>query len=282
MGLAPVVASTREDIAAAFAAARPSGGSVALVPTMGSLHAGHADLFDDARKRADVVVASIFVNPLQFGPAEDFDQYPRDLDADLTVCAAHGVLVAFVPSVEQMYPGGEPVVTIDPGPLGDILEGASRPGHFRGVLTVVAKLLNLVRPDIVVLGDKDYQQLVLVRRLVHDLSLDVDIVGMPTRRGTDGLALSSRNRYLDSKQRAAAPFLNRALELGAAAAPAGRDAVVLTARQALASEPQLTLDYLELRTEDLAAQAHSGPARLLIAATIGSTRLIDNCAVRLP
>lgn len=278
----PLVAATRQEVRQALDPVRRAGRSVALVPTMGALHAGHAGLLDDARERADVLVASVFVNPLQFGPQEDFDRYPRDLEADLALCVAHGVDVAVVPSVEEMYPVGAPVVTVDAGPLGDILEGASRPGHFRGVLTVVAKLFNLVRPEVAVFGEKDFQQLVLIRQLVSDLSLEIDVVGGATRRDSDGLALSSRNRYLDSQQRTAATSLSRALRLGAAAGPAGPGAVLLTARREIDARPELTLDYLELRTEDLASVATAGAARLLVAASIGSTRLIDNVAVCLP
>lgn len=278
----PVTATTIDQLWQALAPARRAERSIALVPTMGALHAGHGDLFADARRRAALVVASVFVNPLQFGPHEDFNRYPRDFDADLGVCAAQGVDVVFAPSVEQMYPSGEPVITVDPGRLGEILEGASRPGHFRGVLTVVAKLLNLVRPDVAVFGEKDFQQLVLIRGLVTDLSLGVDVAGVPTRRDADGLALSSRNRYLDPQHRVAATGLSRALRLGAAAAPGGSRAVLLTARRAIEAEPQLDLDYLELVTDDLEPVSTAGAARLLVAAGVGGTRLIDNVAVRLP
>jgi pantoate--beta-alanine ligase len=255
---------------------------VALVPTMGALHAGHGDLLDAGRAAAEVVVASIFVNPLQFGAEEDFGRYPRDLDADLAVCSAHGVDVVFAPSVDDMYPAGAPLVTVDPGPLGDLLEGASRPGHFRGVLTVVAKLFHLATPDVAVFGEKDFQQLVLIRRLASDLSMKVDIVGVATRRDPDGLALSSRNRYLDPHQRRVATRISSALCDGAAAAPHGRGAVLKAARQRLDAEPELTLEYLALRTDDLASDADVGPARLLVAARVGTTRLIDNVRVHLP
>jgi pantoate--beta-alanine ligase len=249
---------------------------------MGALHAGHGDLFDAGRAAADVVAVSIFVNPLQFGPSEDFGRYPRDLDADVAVCAAHGVDVVFAPSVDQMYPAGAPAVSVDPGPLGDLLEGAGRPGHFRGVLTVVAKLFNLAAPDVAVFGEKDFQQLVLVRRLVSDLSMAIDVVGVGTRRDRDGLAVSSRNRYLDLHSRQVATSLGSALRDGAAAAPHGRDAVLSTARQRLDAESELRLEYLALRTDDLASEADSGTARLLVAAHVGTTRLIDNVPVLLP
>ncbi len=193
-----------------------------LVPTMGALHAGHAALLRAAREHAGpgVVVASIFVNPLQFAPGEDLDRYPRTMDADLELCAAAGVDVVFAPAVDEMYPGGEPLVTVEPGPLGGILEGASRPGHFRGVLTVVAKLFGLVRPTVAVFGQKDYQQLILVRRMSRDLCLGVDVVGAETVREADGLALSSRNRYLDS--RATSPRRHALACAAGGAGPCGR------------------------------------------------------------
>ncbi|MGN6129671.1 MAG: 4-phosphopantoate--beta-alanine ligase, partial [Nocardioidaceae bacterium] len=182
-GPSPVVARTRAELASALEATRRAGGRVALVPTMGALHAGHAALMCSARREladTDAVVVSVFVNPLQFGAGEDLDRYPRTFDADLAVCAAHGVDVVFAPTVEEVYPGGEPQVTVEPGPLGGVLEGASRPGHFRGVLTVVAKLFGLTRPDLAFFGEKDYQQLALVRRMVADLCLPVDVRGVPT------------------------------------------------------------------------------------------------------
>src|SRR6185369_3443659 len=191
-------------------------------PTMGALHAGHAALVDEARSRVDpddAVVVSIFVNPLQFGPGEDLDRYPRTFDADLEVCREHGADVVFAPSVDEVYPGGDPQVTVDPGPLGSVLEGATRPGHYRGVLTVVAKLFGLVRPDLAVFGEKDYQQLVLVRRMSQDLCLGVEIVGAETVREPDGLALSSRNRFLGQEDRHRAAALSRALRAAQDRAP---------------------------------------------------------------
>ncbi len=181
---------------------------------MGALHAGHAGLMARARQEvgADApVVASIFVNPLQFAPGEDLDRYPRTFDADLKVCEQEGVDIVFAPSVEEVYPGGDPQVTVDPGPLATVLEGKSRPGHFHGVLTVVAKLFGLVRPDVAVFGEKDYQQLALIRRMVYDLCMDIEVVGAETVREPDGLALSSRNRYLDADQRWRAAALARTL-----------------------------------------------------------------------
>lgn len=276
------VASSRAQLAEQLCVVRPPGRRLALVPTLGALHAGHGELFDIARQEADVVVVSVFVNPLQFGAGEDYGRYPRHLDADVDLCASHGVDVVFAPTAEGMYPVGDPAVTVDPGPLGDLLEGASRPGHFRGVLTVVTKLFAMTAPDLAIFGEKDYQQLALIRRLAADLSLSVNVVAAPTRREPDGLALSSRNRYLSAGQRQAAVALSAALRSGAAAAPAGREAVLGAAYDVISSEPQLTLDYLVLLTDDLATEAVTGPARLLVAADLGGTRLIDNAAVTLP
>lgn len=214
MTTAPVLASTREELAALLADARRAGERVAFVPTMGALHEGHASLMRTARAATTgPVVVSIFVNPMQFAPTEDLDRYPRTLDADIEVCAAEGVDVVFAPSVEEMYPGGfshdsvHDGVTVAPGRLATILDGASRPGHFDGVLTVVAKLFGLVGPDVAVFGQKDYQQLALIRRMVRDLCLGIEIIGGETVREPDGLALSSRNRYLDPDQRQTAAAL---------------------------------------------------------------------------
>src|SRR3712207_1120260 len=203
-----VVARTRTDLAAARAAlAGRVGGGMA----MGALHDGHPALLDAARRRRDHVLATIFVNPLQFGPSEDFDRYPRTFEADLDMCRAAGVEVVFAPTRDEMYPGGEPAVRVNPGPLGEVLEGASRPGFFHGVLTVVLKLFHLTTPHVAYFGEKDYQQLTLVRAMVRDLDVGVDIVGVPTVREPDGLALSSRNRYLGPAERTAALALSRAL-----------------------------------------------------------------------
>jgi pantoate--beta-alanine ligase len=278
------VADSRAELAEVLASRRADGPSVALVPTMGALHAGHAALLDEARRRVGpggAVVVSVFVNPLQFGPGEDLDRYPRTFDADLEVCAGHGADVVFAPSVEEVYPSGDPAVTVDPGPLGTVLEGASRPGHFRGVLTVVAKLFGLVGPDVAVFGQKDYQQLVLVRQMVADLCLGVEVVGAETLREPDGLALSSRNAYLDAGQRRAALVLSRALRAGAAAGADGPEAVLAAARGVLSAEAEAVPDYLELTSPALDPAPAEGEARLLVAARVGSTRLIDNVAVTL-
>ena len=198
-------------------------GPVALVPTMGALHEGHRTLVRAARERAGSVVVSVFVNPTQFGPGEDFDRYPRTWDADLAALAEEGADVVLHPPVDEVHPPGAVGVTVHPGPLGDVLEGAVRPGHFTGVLTVVAKLFGLVRPDLAVFGEKDYQQLTLIRAMARELALGVEVVGVPTVREDDGMALSSRNRYLSPEQRATAATLSRALRAGADAGPRGAE-----------------------------------------------------------
>ncbi len=256
-------------------------GPVALVPTMGALHEGHRALVRAARERASSVVVSVFVNPTQFGPGEDFDRYPRTWDADLAALAEEGADVVFHPSVDEVYPPGAVGVTVHPGPLGDVLEGAVRPGHFASVLTVVAKLFGLVRPDLALFGEKDYQQLTLIRAMARELALGVEVVGVPTVREDDGMALSSRNRYLSPEQRVAAATISRALRAGADAGPQGPDAVLAAARHVLAAAPGLLCDYLELTGPDLGPAPAAGPARLLVAARAGSTRLIDNTAVTL-
>jgi pantoate--beta-alanine ligase len=257
----------------------PLGRRVGLVPTMGALHTGHTALLDRVRTVSDLLVASIFVNPLQFGPTEDLSRYPRTLDDDLEMCAAHGVDVVFTPDVETVYPGGDPQVTVSPGPLGHELEGASRPGHFSGVLTVVAKLLNLVAPQLAAFGEKDYQQLVLIRRMVSDLCIPVDVVGVPTVRDEDGLATSSRNRYLSQEERATALALSQALRAGQSAASQGPRASLLAAGEVLVKAPDIELDYLALRAPDLGPVPADGEARMLVAAMVGATRLIDNMPV---
>ena len=256
-------------------------GPVVLVPTMGALHDGHRGLVRAARAYGGSVVVSVFVNPTQFGPGEDFDRYPRTWDADLAALAEEGADVVFHPGVEDVYPAGSAGVTVHPGPLGDVLEGAVRPGHFTGVLTVVAKLFGLVRPDVAVFGEKDYQQLTLIRAMARELALGVEVVGVPTVREDDGMALSSRNRYLSAGQRSSAAAISAALRAGAGAGPQGAPAVLDAARQVLAAAPGLVPDYLELTDPDLGPAPAAGPARLLVAARAGSTRLIDNLAVEL-
>jgi pantoate--beta-alanine ligase len=270
-----------EDMHRVTGALRAVGRKVALVPTMGALHAGHLELLRRAKRLPNTVVAaSIFVNPLQFGEGEDFEAYPRPLEDDLHALAESGVELAFTPKAGDLYAEGA-AVTVHPGPLGDELEGAVRPGHFAGVLTVVAKLLNIVRPDYAFFGEKDYQQLVLIKRMVRDLNIDTQIVGVPTVRERDGLALSSRNVYLSERQREDAVVLSAALTAGAYYGRDGAEAVLDAARRTLAAKPEVAVDYLELRGPDLGPAPVDGDARLLIAARVGSTRLIDNVPVLL-
>ncbi|GIF40546.1 pantoate--beta-alanine ligase [Actinoplanes xinjiangensis] len=271
-----VLAHTRADLAAALDAAT---GEIAVVMTMGALHEGHRQLMRVARERSAFVLVTIFVNPLQFGPGEDFERYPRTLDEDLAACRAEGVAVVFAPGRDDVYPHGAPSVTMHPGPLGEILEGASRPGHFSGMLTVVEKLLMLTRADVAYFGEKDYQQLALIRRMVRDLELPAEIVGVPTVREEDGLALSSRNRYLSPEERNAALVLSRALREGTAHGDA--EAVLAAAHKVLAEEPGVRPDYLSLTGADLGPAPDEGPARLLVAARVGATRLIDNVPLTL-
>ncbi|OJF12263.1 pantoate--beta-alanine ligase [Couchioplanes caeruleus] len=266
-----VLVHTRAELAAARAAAP---GRVAVVMTMGALHEGHRRLMREARERADFVIVTVFVNPLQFGPNEDFDKYPRTLAADVEACTAERADLVFAPDRDEMYPGGTPSVTLDAGALGTILEGASRPGHFSGMLTVVAKLLQLTRADIAFFGEKDYQQLALIKRMVTDLEIGAEIVGVPTVREPDGLAMSSRNRYLSAEQRGAALALSQALREGALQDDGAR--VLEAARKILDDERGVAVDYLALTDPLLGPAPTTGPARLLVAAKVGTTRLIDN------
>jgi pantoate--beta-alanine ligase len=288
-GSGPVLLRTRAELAAA----RPGlAAPVVLVPTMGALHAGHRALLRAARACAGrgpatgSVLVSIFVNPLQFRPGEDLGRYPRTLEADLAMCAAEGVRAVFAPAAAEMYPGGRPEVTVDPGPMGQVFEGEFRPGFFGGVLTVVLKLFHLTRPDVAVFGEKDAQQLALVRRMVSDSDLGIAISSVPTVRDADGLATSSRNRYLSAADRALALALPRALRAGQAraAAGAGSAAVLAAAREVLGAEPGLAVDYVAVvdpRTFAVAGPGHAGPARIIAAVTAGGTRLIDNVPVML-
>lgn len=268
------------DVRSSVAAARAAGRRIAFVPTMGFLHAGHLALVAEARRRAGLVVMTIFVNPLQFGPAEDFDAYPRDPGRDARLAADAGVDVLWLPTVETVYPEA-PAVTLDPGPVGTILEGAVRPGHFAGVLTVVAKLFNVVQPDVAVFGRKDAQQAALVGRLIRDLNVPVELVVAPTMRDHDGLALSSRNVYLDAAMRRAALALPRALGAGVAAFRAGErraGSVIAAAWRVLEAEPGVTAEYLNVVDPDTFQPSHAAtPASFLVAAVrVGSRRLIDN------
>jgi pantoate--beta-alanine ligase len=270
------------EIAPVTRALRAAGRKVVLIPTMGALHEGHRELIRHSRRApgATVTAVSIFVNPLQFGAGEDLGHYPRPLEADLEVCREEGVELVFLPGAADMYPDGADT-TIVPGRLGSELEGDVRPGHFGGVLTVVAKLFHIVAPDVAFFGEKDYQQLVLVKKMVRDLNFPVAVVGVPTVREPDGLALSSRNAYLTPDQRPVAATLRRALSAGAAVSARGPEAVLDAARAVLAGEPALEVQYLELRDPDLGPDPLAGRARLLVAARLGSTRLIDNVSVQL-
>jgi len=277
----PVVVTTIAEMRDAVAR---SEGEVALVPTMGALHDGHPALVRRAAELAPTVVVSIFVNPLQFGPGEDLDRYPRTLDADIDLLAPLGVGYVFAPTAEEMYPDGPSQVRVTGGPVAQTLEGRSRPGHFDGVLTVVAKLLGIVRPQHVVFGQKDAQQVWLVQRMVRDLDIPTSVDVVPTVRDADGLALSSRNRYLDPGERRAALALSRALEAAASAADRGVDAAIAAAQAVLMGEDLVRLDYLRVvdpRTFLPVDDDHRGPARVLIAATVGETRLIDNDTITL-
>ncbi|MFC6879724.1 MULTISPECIES: pantoate--beta-alanine ligase [Actinomadura] len=281
--MTPVIAKTRAELAAVRSTV---GGTLALVPTMGALHEGHRSLIRKARELADTVAVSIFVNPLQFGEGEDFDRYPRTFAGDIEACAAEGVDLVFAPTSEVMYPS-EPQVTVAAGPMGSVIEGAARPGHFDGMLTVVLKLFNLVRPDVAVFGEKDAQQLALVTRMVADLDLPVRVVGGPTVRELDGLALSSRNRYLSAADRRTAAALSEALQAGAGALADGPGAVLRTARavldKAAGAEPPLELDYLVLvdpATFTEVGEDHAGPAVLAVAGRVGATHLIDNLPLK--
>lgn len=277
--------ASKSEVRSAIAAARREGKTVGLVPTMGALHEGHLSLVHAACKRTDVVIVSIFVNPTQFAPGEDFERYPRDIEADLEMLGAYGVDLVFTPSVEEMYGSGVET-TVDPGPLAARWEGEIRPGHFGGVATVVAKLLNIVRPDLAFFGEKDYQQLRVVTRMTEDLDLGVGIVGCPIIRDATGLALSSRNAYLTPEQRAAALALPEALEAAAAGLawgeldPRALEAAMV-ATVARVSGGVVDLEYAALvnaRTLESAVSLDT-PVRAIVAARVGATRLIDNCAL---
>jgi pantoate--beta-alanine ligase len=267
------------------AARKLLGSPIVLVPTMGALHEGHIALLRRATELSrpnGSVVVSVFVNPLQFGAGEDLGRYPRDLDADLAICEREGVALVFAPGEAQMYPR-EQLITVDPGPVGRVLEGASRPGFFTGVLTVVLKLFQLVGPRIAVFGEKDAQQLALIRRMTEDLCLRTEIASVPTVRDPDGLAISSRNAYLTGPERVTALALSRALRAGQRAAEPGADAALAAAQgvldEAAGADPPLVPDYLALvepGTFTPVKPGFTGDALLLVAARAGKTRLIDN------
>lgn len=261
-----------------------AGATVALVPTMGALHAGHLALVDEARRRAEHVVASIFVNPTQFGAGEDLGRYPRREASDVQLLSEAGVAILWAPDVNTMYPDG-PVATVKAGAAAQDLDGASRPGHFDGVATVVARLFEQVKPDVAVFGEKDYQQLLVIRQMVASLASSIEIVGVPTQRDADGLALSSRNLYLTDEERLAARTLPRALGEAAQAIIDGGDVgeALARAEERLRTAGFDPIDYVALRGADTFAPLNrlDRPARLLAAATLGATRLIDNLAVTL-
>lgn len=260
---------------------RETAGSVAFVPTMGALHDGHLALVRRAAELADTVIVSIFVNPLQFGAGEDLDRYPRDLDSDLEKLPDD--VVVFAPPVAELYPDGASETLVTAGEAGTMFEGATRPGHFDGMLTVVAKLLNIVQPDVVVFGQKDAQQVFLVQRMVRELNVPVAVEIVETVREESGLALSSRNRYLDADQHRAALALSQALE-AAAASGATRASALGAAREVLAAEAGVDVDYVGLvdpATFLPVADDYRGPATAIVAARVGTTRLIDNRSVTL-
>jgi len=267
------------------AAARGGDAHVVLVPTMGALHDGHRALVRRAVAVGDIVVVSIFVNPLQFGVNEDLDTYPRTLDADVAALAEEGAAFVFAPHAREMYPDGASSTRLTAGTVGGLYEGAARPGHFDGMLTVVAKLFNIVEPDIAIFGQKDAQQVFLVERMVADLNLRVRIEVVPTVREDNGLALSSRNRNLDEAARTAARSLSLGLSAAAEAATAGVPAAIVAAHAVIGAAPLVKLDYLVVvhpHTYLPVDDDYRGQARMLVAAVVGSTRLIDNIALDIP
>ncbi|MEO8850700.1 MAG: pantoate--beta-alanine ligase [Allobranchiibius sp.] len=272
----PRVVHTRADLLQARA---ELGADLGVVMTMGALHEGHAQLIRQARAEVTHVVVTIFLNPLQFAAGEDLSRYPRTFEDDLAICAREGVDLVFAPSPDVVYPDGEPGVQVAAGSLGTVLEGVARPGHFDGVLTVVAKLLHLVRPSRAYYGQKDAQQLLLIKRMARDLDFPVDVVAVETVREDDGLALSSRNRYLTEADREVAGCLSKALSAGASMATIGPAAVRRAARDVLVREPLALIDYLVLVHPTELSEVpewYRGPALLAVAGRVGTTRLIDN------
>lgn len=276
----PIIARTRSELKAARE--QLGDGDVGVVMTMGALHEGHATLIRRARAREQHVIVTIFLNPLQFGPREDLSRYPRMVDADLEICRREGVDVVFLPTPDVIYPDGEPGVRVSAGPLGNVLEGQARPGHFDGVLTVVGKLLHLTGANRSYYGQKDAQQLLLIRRMARDLDFPVEVVTAPTVREADGLAMSSRNMYLTESDRDTALCLSRALRAGAAAAAEGPSAVRRAARAVVVKEPLALIDYLVLvhpSTLEDVPEWYRGEALLAVAGRVGTTRLIDNIPI---
>jgi len=291
----PVVATTVADVRREIeiAATRPHDGftasasgraRVALVPTMGALHEGHLALVQRAAELADVVVVSIFVNPLQFSDPSDLERYPRDLEGDLRTLAGRGADIVFAPEADELYPDGDTATRVTAGRVGGLFEGRSRPGHFDGVLTVVAKLINIVGPQSILFGEKDAQQIFLVSRMVSELNMPVTVEAVETVRDDDGLALSSRNRFLDARERRAAVTLPHVLEAAESASDRGIDAVLAAAQAAAMGEQLVDLDYLAIvhpATFLPVDDDYRGRARVLIAARVGETRLIDNELIHL-
>ena len=284
---APAVVTTVADVrreiqnAATTAGTRPV---VALVPTMGALHQGHLALVERAAEIADLVVVSIFVNPLQFNDPADLERYPRDLESDLALLTGRGADLVFAPEVDELYPTGDVSTRVTAGRVGSLFEGRSRPGHFDGVLTVVAKLINSVGPDVVLFGQKDAQQVFLVQRMLTDLNMPTTVEVVETVRDDDELALSSRNRFLDPRERRAAATLPHVLEAAGSASDRGIDAVLAAAQAAAMGEQLVELDYLAVVHPDTFQPVdddYTGKARVIIAAKVGSTRLIDNAAIYL-
>jgi pantoate--beta-alanine ligase len=279
-----IVARSRAELATALESLRAGSGRLGFVPTMGYLHAGHLSLLDVASERSDVVAVSVFVNPLQFGPSEDLGSYPRDPDRDLALLEERGADLVFLPEVREMYPRGDQSVTVDPGPMGSRLCGAYRPVHFGGVLTVMTKLLGLLEPEVAIVGRKDFQQLVLIERMVGDLELKVEVVGAPIVREQDGLAMSSRNAYLSAGERQEAPALQRGLAAAVArfrTGERGAEALLDALRQELAGRPLLRLQYAEVVDGGSLDQVDPVPpgSVIALAAFCGSTRLIDNATL---
>jgi pantoate--beta-alanine ligase len=273
-----------DELGARCDALRAGGQAIGFVPTMGFFHDGHLSLMRAARAERDAVVVSIFVNPLQFGPKEDFGSYPRDIDRDLALGEKQGVDLVFAPDVDEMYPEGPPEVTVDPGPIADRLEGASRPGHFRGVCTVLSRLFHLVGPSRAYFGEKDAQQLAVVRKMVRDLAFPVEVAGRATAREPDGLAMSSRNTFLSPRERRAAACLYSALRDAVDAVLDGvtdATSLVRKMRERIEAEPLVSLDYVAVVDEDTFEEVDEvlRPARSLVAARVGKPRLIDNVAL---
>ncbi|MDO5049307.1 MAG: pantoate--beta-alanine ligase [Actinomycetaceae bacterium] len=270
----PTVVRTRQELKGAL---RQLPGRLGLVMTMGALHEGHLSLIRESKKHADSVMVTVFVNPTQFAPGEDFDAYPRDLEADLEAVSRVGADLVFAPSAEEVYPHGDASVTIDPGPVAKVLEGETRPTHFAGVCLVVHKMFNITGADVAVFGQKDAQQLAIVRQMVRDLDMPIEIVSAPIVRAEDGLALSSRNSYLSADERTRALSLSKALRAGKDAASAGATSTeIKEAASSVLTDANVRIDYVELVDPVSFESIESGEGVLAIAAYVGSTRLIDN------